>query len=263
MEISDLRIFPYNVSSKSVRGLWDTLKGAKIIKLKDSIYKHSPDRLIINWGSAALALAEHQKYGPVLNRRSSVMLCSNKLRFFDVLQDKASIPAWTTSEDVARTWMAEGKLVVGRRVLNGHSGEGIIFSDNPDFFVEPCPLYTQYIPKKAEYRVHIFRGDVIDVQQKVLRKTDDNGVEVERESINWRVRSYGNGFIFQRENVNPPEDVINQARRAFDAIPNLDFGAADVIWNDKQKRAYVLEINCAPGLEGTTLTSYAEAIRRL
>ncbi|MNY63636.1 hypothetical protein D3C86_2006230 [compost metagenome] len=43
----------------------------------------------------------------------------------------------------------------------------------------------------------------------------------------------------------------------------LTFGAVDVIWNEYRHQAYVLEVNTAPGLTGTTLEKYAEAFRGL
>ena len=55
-----------------------------------------------------------------------------------------------------------------------------------------------------------------------------------------------------------PNDVIHQATMAVGCL-QLDFGAVDVIWNEAQKRAYVLEVNTAPGIEGTTLMRYASA----
>ena len=39
-----------------------------------------------------------------------------------------------------------------------------------------------------------------------------------------------------------------------------DFGAFDVIYNQKKNQAFVLECNTAPGIEGTTLDNYVEAI---
>jgi D-alanine-D-alanine ligase-like ATP-grasp enzyme len=43
----------------------------------------------------------------------------------------------------------------------------------------------------------------------------------------------------------------------------LDFGAADVIYNAQQDRAYSLEVNSAPGIMGTTLVNYTNALRSL
>jgi len=38
----------------------------------------------------------------------------------------------------------------------------------------------------------------------------------------------------------------------------LDFGAVDIVYNENDNKAYVLEINTAPGLSGTTLEKYVE-----
>jgi glutathione synthase/RimK-type ligase-like ATP-grasp enzyme len=40
----------------------------------------------------------------------------------------------------------------------------------------------------------------------------------------------------------------------------LDFGAVDIIWNEREDKCYVLEVNTAPGLQGSTLENYANAI---
>jgi len=41
----------------------------------------------------------------------------------------------------------------------------------------------------------------------------------------------------------------------------LDFGAVDVVMSKgRNSLPYVLEVNCAPGLQGTTLTNYKKAV---
>jgi len=42
----------------------------------------------------------------------------------------------------------------------------------------------------------------------------------------------------------------------------LDFGAVDIIYNEHENQYYVLEVNTAPGLEGTTVEKYAEAFAK-
>jgi D-alanine-D-alanine ligase-like ATP-grasp enzyme len=79
---------------------------------------------------------------------------------------------------------------------------------------------------------------------------------------NWKVRNHDNGFIFVRNDVDPDPQVVEQAVKAVVAL-GLDFGAADIIWNEKQKRAVVLEVNTAPGLEGSTINDYAQGFRQL
>lgn len=63
-----------------------------------------------------------------------------------------------------------------------------------------------------------------------------------------------------REGINPPAQVTEQSLNAIGVI-GLDFGAVDVIWNQQKQMAYVLEINTAPGLEGTTLENYIKAFK--
>jgi glutathione synthase/RimK-type ligase-like ATP-grasp enzyme len=115
-----------------------------------------------------------------------------------------------------------------------------------------APLYTQYIKKKHEYRAHVFGGKVIDIQQKRKKR----GFDDER---NTRIRNLHNGYIYSREGIEPPEDLQDQATRAVAAC-QYQYGAVDVIWNEKQNKSYVLEVNSRPGLMGTTVERYADAI---
>jgi glutathione synthase/RimK-type ligase-like ATP-grasp enzyme len=114
------------------------------------------------------------------------------------------------------------------------------------------------VKKQDEYRVHVGkRGNesiIIDVQQK--RRRHDHA------EPNFRVRNLANGFIYAREGVNPPECVFDFAKRAL-ACCDLDFGAVDVIYNAREGRAYVLEINTAPGITGTTVERYRNYFRSL
>ncbi|WP_206690231.1 hypothetical protein, partial [Streptococcus pseudopneumoniae] len=57
---------------------------------------------------------------------------------------------------------------VARKLLNSSEGKGIeIFTLNDP--VPSAPLYTQYIPKKKEYRVHVLNNVVIDIAEKRKR----------------------------------------------------------------------------------------------
>lgn len=254
-------IYPYQMYSKSVHALRKAA-GFKVIKTKDSAYRHNRDKILVNWGSTARALQAHQADGPVINPTQAVALCANKIRFFQAVEEAARCPDFTTDGNEARKW-AEDSVVVARTKINAHSGEGIVFSDeDPDFWTKG-KLYTRYVPKLQEFRVHVFRGRVIDIQQKKLRKQDEDGNPVEKEQINWRVRSYKNGFVFARQDLVVPDDVTRQAVAAFGSIRGLDFGAFDVIYNKKEDRAYVLECNTAPGLEGSTLDNYVKEFNNL
>lgn len=111
--------------------------------------------------------------------------------------------------------------------------------------------FVKYQKKKNEYRVHVFNGSVIDITQKKKRK----GVTVDT-----KIRNYHNGWVYCRDDVYIPEGIELLAIRTIKAL-NLHFGAVDIIWNELQNKCYVLEVNTAPGLTGTTLERYADAIK--
>ena len=168
-----------------------------------------------------------------------------------------NVPQYTTEKDIVVDWLLDGSEVVARTVLNGNSGEGIVLLQPGDDIVD-APLYVKYIPKKQEYRVHVFKGECVDVQRKARRR------DVEDDKINWKIRNHDNGFIFARgENLGDvPEDVIKQAVDCVNGC-GLDFGAVDVIYNDKMQKAFVLEVNSAPGLTGATLDGYVERFKEM
>jgi hypothetical protein len=184
-----------------------------------------------------------------------VGLSSNKIQSFDriSLEMGDNVPKHCTDRNTASLWLEEGHVVVCRALVNSHSGRGITIV-RPGEPLPEVPLYVQYKKKRHEYRVHVFRGQVIDFTQK-KKVRDFNG---ERNNL---VRNLANGWIFAREGVTLSDGVADLAIRAT-ATLSLDFGAADIIWNEHEQKAYVLEVNTAPGLEGTTLVKYAHAIKR-
>lgn len=244
-------IYPYRQGSKSVAALAEALK-AKIIKLEDSKFRGSSDKIVINWGNSMET--EELKKASVLNKPSAVKVASNKLDFFNMVKGQIPIPDFTLSQQEARDWLLNGDTLFVRENLNGHSGQGIIsFEDVISFDGydhRRAKLYVKYIPKKHEYRVHVIDGKVVDVQQKRLRK----GVF----KPNFRVRNHDTGFIYAREDVELPDKKIEQDSILAVQLCGLHFGAVDVIWNNHRKVGYILEVNTAPGLEGETVNKYVD-----
>ncbi len=248
-------IYSHNENSEGAKALAAALK-AKRIKHEGSAFVGHPKKIVINWGSRNLP-PEIQK-SRVINSAEMVEQNANKLKFFQSLQnieDAPRIPRWTTSSKEAISWITEKITVVARKVLNGSSGEGIHFMtfDEPNSFVD-APLYTEYVKKKDEYRVHFCKGKIFDFQRKALRSN------IDPKSVDWRIRNLDSGFVFIRSNIELPSDVKKQAELAISCC-GLDFGAIDLIYNEKENQGYVLEINTAPGLQGETVQSYATALR--
>ena len=217
-----------------------------------SRFRPRQDDMIVNWGRSDLPPYDR---GEVINTPTAVRMAVNKLDTFNLFRQFA-VPTveWTTSPLQAQEWLDDDEYVIARHRLSGRGGDGVEIVE-----VDPlprAPLYTKYAKRKHEYRVHVCDGNVIDVQQKKRR----NGAARTHESN--MIRSYANGWVFCRENVNAPEAVLEAAVLAVGAL-GLHFGGVDIGWNAHYRRAYVYEVNSAPGIEGTTLTNYFNAIKEL
>lgn len=247
-------LYPYNTNSEGAKGLANSL-GIKRIKQEGSRFVGSKDKLVINWGCSRMN-PEVSK-SEVINNPEAVRIASNKLEFFRACKESLFLPPYTERIDNARMSIEDGYQVVCRTILNGHSGAGIVLASTVDELVD-APLYVRYIPKKSEYRVHVFKGQVIDVQRKARRK------DIPDDQVNWKIRNHDNGFIYSRneELGAVPARVLTAAMDVMGRV-GLDFGAVDVIHNDKRGHAYALEINTAPGLSGETLERYTHLFNSL
>lgn len=242
-----IRVYPYKPGSTSARALAQAL-GARRIKHRNSRYRYRNGDVVINWGST-----DHDQPF-TLNNSHAVATASDKIQCLRTLSEAGiPVPNFTTSRQAAMAMITAGHKVVCRTLTRANSGRGIVMAETPDQIVD-APLYTKYIKKLNEYRIHVFDGGIIDVQRKMRRR------DVPDDEVNWQVRNHSNGFIFGREGVAVPEYVDARAVDAVAAL-NLTFGAVDIIHNAQRDEYYVLEINTAPGLEGQTLSNYVEAIR--
>jgi glutathione synthase/RimK-type ligase-like ATP-grasp enzyme len=217
------------------------------LRLKSNkFYKVLEKDIVVNWG-----VTSHFMVGKnIKNLSSEVKIACNKLETFKTLAfSNISTVDWTTKPEFAKNW---NSTVVVRNKLTGHSGDGIVIVEK-DEPIPIAPLYTRYIYKVVEYRVHVVNGKVIDTCKKIR--------DPARTPTDWKVRSHKNGFIFTRNSVIPNIGRNQIAINTIEAL-DLDFGAVDII-EDKNGKFYVLEVNTAPGLEGKTVELYAEAFRGL
>lgn len=233
------RVLPYMAGSRSAKAL-ATAMGGKVLRLVGSTFKPRPEDTVINWGNS--------------NYSSRIRDVSDKLAFFQKFSNTGLLPAfWQTKEDIPD----EAFPIVCRTILSGHSGAGIHIAYCRSELVD-ARLFVKYEKKRDEYRVHLGRAEARAVQICVQRKAVPTGTT----PSNWQVRNHGAGFVYTREGFTVPGRVLEAAERVFEAA-GLDFGAVDVIYNERKERAYVLEINTAPGLEGTTVTDYANFFNAL
>lgn len=165
--------------------------------------------------------------------------------------NKVECPEFTTDRAVATDWVRGGDVAFCRTLLRASEGRGIKVASTPEELVK-APLYTKYVPKKQEFRVHVLHGQVIDVQMKKKRK----GFEDER---NTRIRNLANGYVFCRDGIVEPPTLREIAINAAAAL-GYSLGAVDIAFNVKRNKLVVLEVNASPGMQGQTLENYANAI---
>ncbi len=247
-------IFGYKFGSASVKALkggFLTATKIKVLRVKfgSPTYKNKPTHYVIHWG----------KYNAMVSDKLETFKLFAKHNSDHTLYPAYQInyPEWTTDKQVAQEWYNSCQTVVARALLNSHSGKGITLHNgensdlNPYFVPLPdVPLYVKYKKKAEEYRVHVFKGKIIDVAQKKKRKGAEN--------VDTKIRNHQNGWVYCRENLTEPHDLRTQALLAADAT-GLVHGAIDVIYNKHENKCYVLEINTAPGITGTTVQKYVDA----
>lgn len=244
---------PYKTESNSAKQLSSFLK-CKRMRLNNSTLSDREGLKLINWGNSTVNLS-HLPSAKVFNKPENIKLASHKIEFFKRISKFnegssviVNIPDWTTSVREARNWYADGNDVVCRHVLQGHSGDGLeLVKFNEDVnardAVPKAPLYTKYSKKKDEYRVHVVAGKAIFVQRKAAQHSTN--------SANYQIRNVANGFVFVIRDLSPDPSIISSAVNAVNAL-GLDFGAADVMWNERRKTATVIEVNTACALESRT-----------
>lgn len=261
-----------NAVSDGARALGESLEalGVDVSRVRANSGPKAPRRLNIKWGCFGLSPVG---YGGTFVNSWASDVSLNKLTCFQHLQSaNVRIPEFTDSLEVATRWLEqEGcRRVYQRNILRGSEGDGIVVVETTqagnyrgEERLSQAPLYTKGLfGHRREYRIHVFKKDGIKrvfVQQKMRRATG-----VEQVTAESRVRNLANGWIFAHNEITQPrQQTIDLAVAAVTAL-NLDFGAIDLIeMHEHSQGSYVLEVNCAPGLQGGTLNFYANAINDL
>jgi glutathione synthase/RimK-type ligase-like ATP-grasp enzyme len=153
--------------------------------------------------------------------------------------------------------------------------------------------FQKYIDVKDEYRLHVVLDDLIyavkkkrrsnlteayieQQSDKIKRMSEKKGVELNDDTLKFAleyqgkkiagsdnvVRSNTRGWKFSHvkpENV--PQDLIVESIKALRAL-GLEFGAVDCVMDAKGK-AWIIEVNTGPGLEGTSFKKYVETFTKI
>jgi hypothetical protein len=260
----DVVMWAWDNKSDGATAVADALGINKLLK-QGSKYQWKPNTVCIGWGNgdwpqqyyAAGAAERKMIEKSFLNKPTSVSRSINKLATFDAMLDYGvRTPRWTDSQREVKRWRMENPklVIVARTTLMGHDGGGIILVE-PGQPLPNAKLYVEYIEKDMEFRIHVFKGKVVDRCRKVFKgyKNEDD------RKVDRRIRTSGNGILFQRDGL-CPRDADEQAIDACAAL-ELDFAGVDVI--TKGGVAYVLETNTAPEMLPIVTTRWCEQFKQL
>lgn len=232
------------------------------VQLRSSIKSNSLKRIAL-----ALSKALHYKvfrtkkirvdrkqfvYGDLVNKLE-------QYKFFK--QHGLSAIDFTTDQALAQKWLDDGYVVFGRKTLSGSEGKGIvIFEPNKDgpILHHQVQVYTKYKPKKREFRVHVFKDKVVTIVEK-RRKNNWEG-----DKSDAKIRNLANGYVFCQdvELTNQLRQRIEQLALASSQVCGSDFRGVDICYNEKHDDVFVIEVNSAPGIEGSNVDKYVQVMTK-
>ena len=203
--------------------------------------------LLVRWGSTEDFPNLQAKLE--LNSLASVRRASNKLEMIRVLSAAGiTIPSFnTTVEDIDECKDSSGNLYIRSKL--GVVRYGNDFNPLADlYYTEPIEL------KRREYRVHVFRGKIIGIYEKVpLVEGAANRPKLFKSNTCKFVRS---DPLISRVD----QEAQSLCIAAVNAL-GLDFGGVDLV-RCRDKSFVVLEVNSSPGLNSQMLERYTNEINQ-
>jgi D-alanine-D-alanine ligase-like ATP-grasp enzyme len=152
--------------------------------------------------------------------------------------------------------------VVGRKLLESYEGKGIIMFDPEKGSptkedVLACKVFTKFIPKDREFRVHVFKGKPLVILEKKKKKDWDGPTSK-------YIFNTENGYVFCQHDLDIAQSLNNAIQilaQQSSGVNNSDFQGVDIGYCSKKNNLFVIEVNSAPGIEGSNVGRYCDAIQ--
>lgn len=230
-------------TSVTGRALKEALQCAGGIKAPKRYHDH-----VVCYGAIPKTVTHRVLDGKTyLNDAFVVREYADKYKALIVLSEHGvSVPAFSKSPNTLT-------FPILRRPDKHSGGSGFeLFRDTVELYPTQGKHYMQFIDAKAEYRVHVFGGDIIRISRKKAR----------HENANTECKSHANGWYFSKCDITRVSDRVKvEAIKAVEAL-GYDFGAVDIVVSKTGGDAYVLEVNSGAGLDGSGIALYVERIKQ-
>lgn len=227
-----LHCSPSTKGSRSLRDLAASLTNQLGYKVWRSVTP-KPNRLNLKYGQSVDKLTQYQWFQ----------------------QQGLSALEFTTNIGTVVQWLEEGHTTFGRKYLNSSCGKGIVILEGENAIAQNsdayCPVYTKYKKKKREFRVHVFKDQVVAVCEKKLR-SNWNGPR------DTKIRNLANGYVFCACQDEPTG--IRELALAASKISPSDFKGVDLGYNEHNNDLFIIEVNSAPGIQGSNINAYVQGV---
>lgn len=194
--------------------------------------KLEEDTVLIRYGLTGFRKNEHRFY-EVINHSRAIINAMHKLRSSLILE-RADIPVPTIF--ISRSEIKQKDLPVIRRLELHSRGTDIVLVKSLSN-IPHGDYYSKFVDNIAEYRVHVFNGEVIRVQKKVPTEEE-----------HW-IHNVSHGYDLRdtfKHNIKIENSIFQDSISAVDCL-DLNFGAVDILVSKDSKHC-ILEVNTAPRL---------------
>lgn len=254
-------------------------------------------KLIIGWGAKTKKDTTFGAGIKVLNHPNAIRNNRNKFTSLTAMKAaKVNVADFADAKGLEAAWTGKNLPVVGR--TNFHQGgKGfwlcLTAQQVRTAIDEGAQYFQKYIDIQDEFRLHVFNGELLYAQKKVRRDNMEeafieqhtekvasiakkNNVDLDKNTMDYVlgrlakgnpnadmiVRSNTRGWKFaQIKNANINKNLLVEAVKALNAT-KLDFGAVDCCI-DADGKAWIIEINSGPGLQGTPFKAYVDAFTKV
>lgn len=201
--------------------------------------------ILVRWGSS-----KGVRYIPnigTINNKSAIQKVVNKFKMLKEMDEHGvNTPPYSREIENIKP------PAIGRNTNHTQGNDINLILQKKDTLKKNSDYYIRYIPKAAEYRVHVFDNKIIKINKKKL------STDTDKEEYNPVCWNYETGWNFGLPD-NKEKIDITQALMAVQSL-DLNFGAVDMIKGEEDEKCYVLEVNTAPSLDDKNLTLYKKGI---